>query len=120
MADVPQRTRWDDGLEWARIDGPFQQGATGTVRLTGQPARRFALIESQPVSRYTDRLFLPTGTTMDWHHLIEERDGDRRQVTFRVEVRGPTALVLLPVLRHILAAELPQTVDKLVDLAERT
>src|SRR4029453_1508205 len=28
-ADVANRTRWDEGLEWARIDGPFQPGARG-------------------------------------------------------------------------------------------
>ena len=28
-ADVPNRTRWDADLEYARLDGPFQTGSTG-------------------------------------------------------------------------------------------
>jgi hypothetical protein len=31
-ADVANRTRWDEGLEAARIDGPFQQGASGEIK----------------------------------------------------------------------------------------
>jgi hypothetical protein len=117
-AEVANRTSWDDGLEWARIDGPFQQGASGQVKLRDQPPRRFQIIECQPIRRYTDRFYLPMGTTMDWHHSVEERGPNQRQVTFRVVANGPTSLVLAPVLRRILQGELPQTVDKLITLAE--
>jgi hypothetical protein len=117
-ADVPNRTRWDSGLVWARADGPFQQGATGEIRLKDQPTRRFEVVEFQPPSRYTDRFFLPMGTRMDWRHSIDEVDHDRRRVTFRVEVSGPTALVLAPIAKRILDDELPQTVDRLTAIAE--
>jgi Polyketide cyclase / dehydrase and lipid transport len=117
-ADVPNRTSWDTGLVWARMDGPFQQGATGEVRLKDQPTRRFQVVEFQPPSRYTDRFFLPMGTHMDWHHSIDELGGNRRQVTFRVEVSGPTALILAPIAKKILGDELPETVDRLTAIAE--
>lgn len=117
-ADVPNRTRWDSGLVWARLNGPFRQGTTGEVRLKDQPTRRFEVIESQPPSGYTDRFFLPMGTRMDWHHSIDELDHDRRQVTFRVEVTGPTALIVAPIVKHLLDEELPPTVDQLVTIAE--
>lgn len=117
-ADVPNRTRWDTGLVWARIDGPFQQGATGEIRLKDQPTRRFEVIESRPPSRYTDRFILPMGTSMDWHHWIDELGNNQRRVTFRVEVSGPTALILAPIARSILGEELPQTVDRLTAIAE--
>ena len=119
-ADVANRTRWDEGLEGARIDGPFQQGASGEVKLRDQPPRRFEVIECQPMRRYTDRFFLPMGTTMDWHHSVEERGHSQRQVTFQVVANGPTSLVLAPVLRRILQGELPQTVDNLINLAEHS
>jgi hypothetical protein len=68
--------------------------------------------------RYTDRFYLPIGTTTDWHHAVEGRGPNQRQVTFRVVAKGPTSLVLAPVLRRILQGELPPTVDKLINLAE--
>src|SRR5215208_3121548 len=32
-ADVPNRTRWDTDLEYAKLDEPFQTGSTGEVKL---------------------------------------------------------------------------------------
>jgi hypothetical protein len=119
-ADVPERTRWDDGLEWIRVDGPFETGATGEVKLKGQPAVRLEILECDPARGYTDRFFLPAGARMDWHHTILDRGNGTRVVTFRVVVKGPTALMLTPVLKRILGDELPATVDRLVALAEET
>ena len=58
------------------------------------------------------------GTSMDWHHWIDELGNNQRRVTFRVEVSGPTALILAPIARSILGEELPQTVDRLTAIAE--
>ncbi|RGA05706.1 hypothetical protein DI270_007020 [Microbispora triticiradicis] len=119
--DVPARVRWDDGLDWIRLDeGPFALGATGHVKLKGQSAVRFEIIECDPMRRYTDRFFLPGGTFMDWEHTIEDRGDGTREVTFKVVVKGPTALVLTPIMKKILGGALPETVDRLVSLAEET
>ena len=55
---------------------------------------------------------------MDWLHSIKEMPNGENEVTFRVEVSGPTAFILAPILRLILKNVLPQTVEKLVTLAE--
>ena len=117
-ADVPKRTRWDDSLEWAKINGPFQLGATGELKLKDQPIRKFEVTECEPKTRYTDRFFLPLGAKMDWLHSINEMPDGENEVTFRVEVSGPTAFILAPIMRHILKNVLPRTVEKLVTLAE--
>lgn len=116
-ADVPNRTRWDADLEYARLDGPFRTGSTGEVKLEGQPARKFLITRCEPLEGYTDRFFLPLYGEMDWHHTIRETK-DGLEVTFEIEVSGPTALILAPVLKKILRDELPPAVDKLVSLAE--
>jgi hypothetical protein len=54
---------------------------------------------------------------MDWHHTIRETAGGR-EVAFRIEVSGPAALILAPIMRNILRDGLPPSVDKLVSLAE--
>ena len=116
-ADAPNRTGWDEGLEYARLDGPFRESSTGEVKLKGQPARRFLITRCEPMEGYTDRFILPLGGKMDWHHSMRETGGGL-EVTFEVEVSGPTALILAPVMKKILRKELPPTVDKLVSLAE--
>lgn len=115
--DVSNRPRWDEGLQYARLDGPFREGSTGEVKLEGQPTREFLITRCEPMEGYTDRFFLPLGGKMDWRHSIRETEGGR-EVSFKVEVSGPTALILAPVMKGILREDLPPTVDKLVFLAE--
>jgi polyketide cyclase/dehydrase/lipid transport protein len=118
-ADAPNRTRWDQSLEYATLEGPFRSGATGTVKLKGQPERKFQVLRCEPPQAYTDRFFLPMGGKMDWSHTIREVDHER-QVTFDVSVIGPTSPLLGLVLRRILRRELPPTVERLICLAEQT
>lgn len=119
-ADVPNRTSWDEALEWANIDGPFQLGATGELKLKGQPSRKYEIIECEPNTRYTDRFFLLLGGKMDWHHSIKEMSNGENEVTFRIELSGPTSFLLLPIMKPILKELLPKTVEKLLTLAEKS
>ena len=114
---MPNRTRWDRDLEYAKLDGPFRTGSTGEVKLKGQPSRKFLITHCEPLEGYTDRFFLPFYGKMDWHHTIRETAGGR-EVAFRMEVSGPAALILAPIMRNILRDGLPPSVDKLVSLAE--
>ena len=116
-ADVPNRTRWDRDLEYAKLDGPFRTGSRGEVKLRGQLPRKFLIIHCEPLEGYTDRFYLPFYGKMDWHHTIKETGGGR-EVAFRIEVSGPAALILAPIMRNILRDGLPPSVDKLVSLAE--
>jgi hypothetical protein len=92
-ADVPNRIHWDDSLEYAQLDGPFQIGAMGVVKLKGQPERKFTILDCIPTQMYTDRFFLPMSGKMDWRHTIKAVDGGC-EVTFNIHVFGPTAFVL--------------------------
>ena len=116
-ADVPNRTRWDAALEYAKLDGAFQTGASGEVKLQGQPAIPFIITDYEPLEGYTDRFLLPLYGKMDWHHRLRETEHGL-EVTFEVEVSGPTAFVLAPIMRNILRDELPPTVDQLIAVAE--
>lgn len=115
FADVAGRVRWDGALE--SIEGSFELGGRGSVKLKGQPERTWEIIECVRLQRYTDRFFLPLGGRMDWVHRIEA-SGDGCAVTFDISVGGPTAVILRPIMRAILSRELPPTVDKLVAVAE--
>ncbi|WP_327140515.1 SRPBCC family protein [Nocardia sp. NBC_01327] len=115
LADVAGRTRWDGALE--SIEGSFELGARGSVKLKGQPVRVWEIVECIRPQRYTDRFFLPMGGRMDWVHSIEPTD-DGCAVTFDISAHGSTAFILRPIMRAILSRELPPTVDKLVTLAE--
>jgi hypothetical protein len=116
-ADPAERPRWDDALEAVELEGPFEAGARGVVRLKGQPDRRLEVLECVSPRQFTERVTLPLGGKMDWHHRIDDVNG-AREVRFDVTVRGPTAFLLALVLRRVLARALPPAVEKLVGLAE--
>jgi hypothetical protein len=84
-ADVPNRTRWDRDLEYAKLDGPLRTGSTGEVKLKGQPSRKFLITHCEPLEGYTDRFFLPFYSKMDLHHTIRETS---RRARSRVQDRG--------------------------------
>jgi len=117
-ADVPNRTSWDDSLEYAKLEGSFQSGAVGRIKLKNQPERKFEILDCIPLQRYTDRFFLPMGGKMDWVHTITKTEGGLI-ITFDVSVFGPTSLILGLIMKSILSGVLPPTVEKLIALAER-
>ena len=117
-ADVEHRPEWDKGLEYINLDGPFEAGATGTVKVEGQDPIKYKVIEVAPKERYTDRFESLPGTHTDWKHTIETNEHGGYDVTWRLETRGPLSLISLPVLKSIFGEEIPAAVDEFVTLAE--
>ncbi|MBL1075822.1 SRPBCC family protein [Nocardia sp. 2] len=117
-SDVPARTEWDRGLQYIDIDGPFQAGTSGTVKVEGQDPVRYEIVEVTPKVSFTDRFQSLLWTHTDWHHTIEHRADGRYEVTWRLETRGPLSLISLPVLKNIFGEEVPTAVTEFVQLAE--
>ncbi|SCK46046.1 Polyketide cyclase / dehydrase and lipid transport [Streptomyces sp. WMMB 714] len=118
-ADVPARTDWDEGLEHIRLDGPFEAGTSGEVKVEGQDPIDYEIVEVTPKKSYTDRFDSLLGTHTDWHHGIEPNDEGGYDATWRLEARGPMGLISLPALKSIFGEEVPVAVDKYVELAEQ-
>ncbi|MBB4934625.1 hypothetical protein F4561_005445 [Lipingzhangella halophila] len=117
-ADVPARTEWDKGLEYIELDGPFEAGTTGTVKVEGQDPINYEVVAVDPKNSYTDRFNSLPWTHTDWHHEIEPNGDGGYDVTWRLEARGPLSLLTLPVLKGIFGEEVPTAVDEFVALAE--
>lgn len=117
-ADAPSRTDWDKGLEYIRLDGPFEAGTTGTVKVQGQGPIPYEVVEVNPQDSYTDRFKSLPATHTDWHHTITPNDQGGFDVTWRLKARGPLSILTLPVTKAILGGEVPGAVDEFVELAE--
>lgn len=117
-ANVPERVEWDRGLEYINVDGPFEAGSTGTVKVEGQGPIAYRIIEVDPKNTYTDRFESLLWTHTDWHHRIEQNDDGCYDVTWELETRGPLSIFSLPALKSIFGEEIPIAVDEFVELAE--
>ena len=81
--------RWDEGLEWVTLDGPFESGSRGQLKPVGGPMVKFVMLEVQKKRGFTDRYFLPL-TCMDFIHTYSPEDlpGKGGRITVRIEMHG--------------------------------
>lgn len=117
-ANVPERVDWDKGLEYININGPFEEGASGTVKVEGQKPIRYTIVAVDPKNSYTDRFQSLLWTHTDWHHRIEPNSAGCYDVTWELTAQGPLSILLLPVLKRVFGKEVPLAVAEFVKLAE--
>ena len=60
--------KWDDGIEWVKLEGSFVAGTQGFLKPVGAGKVKFLMLDVQPEKGFKDRSFLPL-TTMDFIHI---------------------------------------------------
>jgi hypothetical protein len=78
---------WDPGLDSAELSGGFRDGAQGTVRFQGEPARPFLLAAVQAEHGFTALSRLPLAELRHIHRQEHSAMGTR--MTHRIEISGP-------------------------------
>jgi hypothetical protein len=111
--------RWDDGVEWARLDGAFAAGVRGEMKPKGGPKTRFELLTVDAGRGFSDRSFLPL-THLDFEHRVEPAGDGQVTVTHTIRFHGPLAFFFRRVIGKKIAAGLPGAVKALAALAEGT
>ena len=104
---------WDPAVLDVRLDGPFAQGTTGTMVLTGQIEVPVVLDVVEPGSRYLDRLTLGE-LVIRIDHVVRPIDGGA-EVTVTTTIEGPGADDLGP----MVTADAPRALEALIATAER-
>jgi hypothetical protein len=115
-ADVANWNRWDDGVEWSRVDGEFGLGARGRLKPRGGPAVPFRVTACVPGELLVDVSSLPLCRIEFTHRLV--REGDRTRITHEVRFAGPLGFFFKRVIGPGIRTGLPGAVAGLVRLAE--
>jgi hypothetical protein len=115
--DVATWREWSvEGVEWSRLDGPFEVGTTGKSKPPGRlPAGSFRVDAVVPNELYRSETKLP-GARLLFEHIIEPAD-EGVTITHRAILEGPLARLWLPVLRKSIERGLPPGVERLAGLA---
>lgn len=116
-ADPASYSTWDRGLEWARLNGAFKLGATGTMKPSGGSVSGFTISELVEGRSFVLLAPLPFARLRFIHSMEPTHMGTR--LTHRIEVEGPLAWIWGRLLRSALAANLATATRKLAQLAER-
>ena len=110
--DVERWCEWSrQGVEWSRIDGPFEVGTKGKSKPPGFPAGRFKLVAVEPDALFASETKLPGGRIW-FEHAIEPTDSGSR-ITHRAIVDGPLAFLYARVVRKSVERGLPDGVERL-------
>lgn len=103
---------WDHDIEWARLEGPFSEGARGTMKPKGGPVVPFTLLTVEPGRSFSDSSQLPL-TRVDFLHRVAEG-----VIVHRIEMRG----WLTPLFRRLIGAKIQRglrpAMARLASLAE--
>ena len=115
--DVQGWPDWDEGLEWATLQGPPGVGVAGVIKRRGGERLSFRVVEFVEGRSFTCS-GRTLGTSLLFMHRLEPTDLGTR-LTHRVEARGPLAWLLGLTLGRRLRDSLPRAARKLAHLAEK-
>jgi hypothetical protein len=115
-ADTPNWPAWDTSVTAVDLDGPFVEGATGTMHLADQPPVSFRLTAVAAGIGFVDETEIP-GAVLRFHHRVEALPGGGAVVTHRVQIEGDAGFV--SELGPAVTSDVPEAMAGLIALAER-
>jgi hypothetical protein len=114
-SDVNEWHRWQDDIEYARIEGAFESGRSFRFKPKGGPDLRLELSGVEPGRAFTDITRFPLARMVDSHELIDHGDGVEVKTT--VTVQGPLAFLWRKLVAEGVARSLPEQTERLVQAA---
>jgi Polyketide cyclase / dehydrase and lipid transport len=114
-ADMATWPEWNLDTEWVRLDGPFAEGATGTLKPRGGPKVKFT------VERLSDTEFVDVstlfGARLTFAHHITSAAGTT-DVRVEVSITGPLGPLWRLILGRGIKASVQPDLERLAAAAE--
>lgn len=86
FADVNNWHRWDEGIEFAKLDGKFEKGNSFTLRPKGGPNVKVELLETMENKMFLDVTKFPLAKMYDKHTFEDTAQG--LKITNTITVKG--------------------------------
>jgi Polyketide cyclase / dehydrase and lipid transport len=106
--DVARWPEWDVSKEIARLDGPFEVGASGWAKQRGNLGGSFTITVVEPGRRWVSECPVPLGKVV-FDHVLEPVAKNRVRAVKSVEVEGgisPLIRLFAPKMRRDIAESL--------------
>jgi hypothetical protein len=116
-ADMATWPEWNTDTEWVRLDGPFEQGATGELKPAGGPKVRFVVERLVPGREFVDVSTL-LGARLVFDHRVGTAPDGRTRVSVEVRLTGPLAPLWRLILGKGVTASLRGDLERLAAVAE--
>ncbi len=115
FADVNNWQTWDEGIEFAKLDGKFEEGNYFVLRPKGGPNVKVELLETVENKKFLDVTKFPLAK-MYGEHLFEETS-EGLKVTNTITVRGILAFLWVKIVAKKIADALPTDMQHQIKIA---
>jgi hypothetical protein len=116
-ADVAGWPEWNDDIERIELIGPFAAGGTILMTPIGDEPVELRIAQVVEPELFVDEAHMGE-VVVRTIHSIRRVDSGRVQVTYRMEITGPSADTLGPQIGPEISADFPQVLAGLVARAE--
>jgi len=116
-SDVDLWTEWQDDIDSARLEGPFEDGSIIHFKPKGGPALKLGLQDVRAGSAFTDVTHFPLARMYDAHELVAHDGGV--EIRVRMWLQGPLAFLWRRLVAQKVADGLPEQTARLVERARR-
>ena len=115
FSDVNNWYKWDKGIEYARLEGAFEQGSTFELKPKGGPKVKIELVEAIKNSRFTDLTKFPLARMYGQHVFEDTAEGIR--ITTTMKVQGPLGFFWRKIVAQGIVDALPLEMEEQVKYA---
>ena len=116
-SDVGSWPLWDEGIEWASLEGAFEKGTTGRLKPKGGPPVPFVLLWVDPTRGFSDESRLPLGRLRFEHRWFPMENG-HVEFTHRVSFHGPLGFLYAVLMGPSFRKDLPESMRSLARMSE--
>ncbi|SEW50996.1 SRPBCC family protein [Chitinophaga arvensicola] len=117
FADVNNWHTWDQGIEYARLDGNFEKGNTFLLKPKGGPKVKIELFEIIPNKRFTDLTRFPLAKMYGDHTFEETPEG--LKITVTMTVSGVLGFLWKKIVAQDIVNKLPEEMRNQVSVASK-
>ena len=110
--EVERWVSWDHNIELCELDGPFQSGTTGRLKMRNSPLFQIVTTSVEPYKMFIQetKLFLAKNISK---HFITQLDGTTL-VTFQNEMHGPLALFYTFLIGSSIRKKIPVEMEEML------
>ena len=117
FADVNNWHNWDEGIEFAKLEGKFEKGNYFTLKPKGGPKVKVELLETLVNKSFLDVTTFPLAKMYD-NHIFEEMP-DGLKITNIISVEGVLSFVWIKLVAQNIVSALTFDMKKQIETASR-
>lgn len=117
FADVNNWHTWDEGIEFAKLEGKFDKGNHFTLRPKGGPNVKVVLLETIENEMFLDVTNFPLAKMYDKHEFKETPNG--LKITNTITVKGILGFLWVKLVAKKIAEALPTDMQRQIETASK-